>query len=169
LLTFAEFEQLPEPQGARLELRHGEPTPVPPPKWKHLMMERRLRSLLAAVAAGAGIVETEVGSRVSATEFRIADVAFICSERAERADPDGYFEGAPDLVIEVLSPSNTAMEMLEKEALCLENGAREFWLVDMDRRQVRVSMQDGHSITYKSGQQIPLMFGGSLPVDAIFS
>jgi Uma2 family endonuclease len=168
-MTFAEFEQLPEPHSARLELRHGEPTPVPPPKWKHLMMERRLRSLLAAAAAGTGIVETEVGFRVSTTEFRIADVAFIRSERAERADPNGYFEGAPDLVIEVLSPSNSAMEMLDKEALCLENGAREFWLVDLERRQVKVSMPDGHSITYKSTQEIPLLFGGSLSVDAIFS
>jgi len=168
-MTFAEFEQLPEPQGARLELRHGEPTPVPPPKWKHLMMERRLRSLLAAAAAGTGIVEAEVGFRVSNTEFRIADVAFIRSERAERVDPNGYFEGAPDLVIEVLSPSNTAMEMLDKEALCLENGAREFWVVDLERRQVRVSNPDGHSITYKSTQEIPLLFGGSLSVDAIFS
>jgi len=69
----------------------------------------------------------------------------------------------------VLSPSNTAMEMLDKEALCLENGAREFWVVDLERRQVRVSNPDGHSITYKSTQEIPLLFGGSLSVDAIFS
>jgi Uma2 family endonuclease len=133
------------------------------------MMERRLRSLLAAVAGSQGIVETAVAFRVAGTEFRIADVAFIRAERADRADPNGDFEGAPDIVIEIVSRSNTAMEMLEKEALCLENGAFEFWLVDLDRRQVRVSMPDGHSTTYKLAQQIPLFLGGSLAVDAIFS
>lgn len=42
-------------------------------------------------------------------------------------DPDDYLRGAPDLIIEVLSPSNTATEICDKEKLCLENGAREFW------------------------------------------
>jgi Uma2 family endonuclease len=168
-MTFAEFEQLPDPPDARLELRNGEPTRVPPPKWKHLMMEERLRSLLATAAGTTGLVTTEAGFRVAPTEYRIADVVFIRNERAGATNPDGYFEGAPDLVIEVLSPSNTAAEMIEKEALCLEHGSREYWLVDLDRRQVRVSTPDGRSITYKSGQEIPLFFDGRLAVDAIFS
>ena len=78
-------------------------------------------------------------------------------------------EGAPDLVIEVLSPSNTAAEMLDKRNLCLETGSREFWVVDVDHRQVEVSIPDGHTITYKRGLEIPLFFGGRISVDAIFS
>lgn len=167
-MTFAEFEQLPEPQGYRLELQNGEPTPVPPPKWKHLMMERRLRSLLGLAAGSDGMIETEVGFRMGEHEYRTADVAFVSGGRADVTDPDGYLQGAPELVIEILSPSNTASEMLEKETLCLENGAREFWIVDMDRRLVKVSTPDGHTITYKSTQQIPLLFGGTLAVDEIF-
>ncbi len=76
--------------------------------------------------------------------------------------------GAPDLVIEVLSPSNTASEMLDKEQICLDNGAREFWVVDPIRRQVKVSGSDGRAATYKAGQSIPLLFGGTLLVDLIF-
>ena len=76
-------------------------------------------------------------------------------------------EEAPDIVIEVLSPSNTASEMLDKEQICLENGAREFWVVDPVRRQVKVSGADAHAATYKTGQSIPLFFGGTLPVDSI--
>jgi hypothetical protein len=45
----------------------------------------------------------------------------------------------------------------------------EFWIIDIDRRQVKVSTPDGHAITYKSGQEIQLLFGGRLAVDAIFS
>ncbi len=58
--------------------------------------------------------------------------------------------------------------MIDKERLCLENGAREFWVVDIDHRLVRVSTPDGLTVTYKDGQEIPLLFGGKLAVDAIF-
>ena len=58
--------------------------------------------------------------------------------------------------------------MLEKEQLCLDNGCQEFWVIDPKRRIVRVSTPDGHSKTYQTGQQIPLLFGGELAVAAIF-
>ena len=87
----------------------------------------------------------------------------------EVTDANDYLIGAPEIVVEVLSPSNTATEMLDKRNICLENGSREFWIVDTDHRQVEVSTPDGHTITYKSGQEIPLFFGGRLAVDAIFT
>lgn len=94
---------------------------------------------------------------------------FVPQERWQKIDLNGYFEGAPELVAEILSPSNTKKEILDKSKLCLENGAREFWVVDIDRRQVEVSTPDGRTITYPSGQQIPLFFAtGGLAVDAIF-
>ncbi len=77
--------------------------------------------------------------------------------------------GAPELVVEVLSPSNSASEIFEKEELCLENGCQEFWVVDPKRHVVKVSTPDGASKTYQTGQKIPLMFGGALEVDAIFA
>ena len=90
--------------------------------------------------------------------------------RWEGVDPDGYPQGAPELVIEVLSPSNTVEEILEKEELCVEKGCREFWVLDA-RRQVKVSTPDGVTRTYHEGREIPLaLFGGaSLTVDAIFA
>jgi len=102
-------------------------------------------------------------------EFRIADVAFAPVERWAKARTDKYFQGVPDLVVEVLSPSNTAGEKIDKETLCLENGCREFWLVDPDRKQVRVSTPDGRTVTYEFGQHILLFWGGSIVVDQIFS
>jgi Uma2 family endonuclease len=74
------------------------------------------------------------------------------------------------LVAEVLSASNTAAEMSERRKVCLENGGREFWIVDPKTRQVEVSTPEGHPITYKSGEQIPLRFapGKTIAVDAIF-
>jgi Uma2 family endonuclease len=165
LMTFAEFEQLPDSRDARYELRHGEVVKVPPPKLKHSMVQEVLRDLLKQAAGGAGSVHVELGFRALPDgEFRFADVAYSSKERWAHQDPESYFRGAPDL-----SPSNTFAEMLDKKILCLANGAREFWLVDIGHRQVDVSTPDGHTITYKTGQEIPLFFGTGIPVDAIFS
>ena len=169
-MTFAEFEQLPDPQFGRYELRRGEPVIVAPPKLKHSIVQRRLRRLLEAAAGETGIVDRVFGFKpLPDGEFRIADVVFISQVRWRRIDLDGYFEGAPELVAEILSPSNTKTEILDKKKLCLENGAQEFWVVDIDHRKVDVSTPDGRTVTYKAGQQIPLFFvlGAHLNVDAI--
>lgn len=171
LMTFAEFEQLPNPpEGFRLELRHGELFQLPPPKFPHSRVQWQLRRLLERAAGDAAIVTTEFGFRPTPeNDYLIADVVFASTERWKSTDPQGYFSGAPEMVVEVLSPSNTATEMLDKRNICLDNGSREFWIVDTDHRQVEVSTPDGHTITYKSGQEIPLFFGGRLAVDSIFT
>jgi Uma2 family endonuclease len=171
LMTFAEFEQLPNPsEGFRLELRHGELFQLPPAKWNHFLLQDRLRALLQNAAAETGKAATEFGFRpTQENEYLIADVAVASIERWKSADPKGYFSGAPEIVIEVLSPSNTATEMLDKEKLCLENGCQEFWIVDPTLQLVKVSTPDGRAITYSAGQEIPLFFGGRLAVDSIFA
>jgi Uma2 family endonuclease len=172
LMTFAEFERLPVPEGWRLELRHGELFKVPPPKFIHFRIQQILRDLLDKAAAGSGRVYTEVGFRPAPEgEFRIADIAYAPHHRWTEAARHDYFLGAPEIVVEVLSPSNSAAEMIERERLCLENGCREFWLVDPDLQHVRISTPDGRAVTYGSGQEIPLplLSGGSLAVNAIFA
>lgn len=172
LITFAEFEQLPEfANGNFYELRHGELAQVAPPKLRHTLIQRKIMHLLEQAAGTAGSACTELGFRaVPEHEYRTADVAYASKDRWAQQDPDGYFQGAPDLVIEVLSPSNTASEMLDKKILCLENGSREFWQVDVTRKQVEVSSAEGRSHVFKSGQAIPLYFapGQSLSVDDLF-
>lgn len=169
-MTFAEFEQLPTPQDGRLELRHGELVKVPPAKLKHAIAQEKLRKLLERAAAGAGSVYVKLGFRILPDrEYRIADVVCATNDRWAQQDPEGYFTGAPDLVIEILSRSNTAAEMRDKKKLCLENGSMEFWIVDLNLREIEVSTRDGRFVTYKSGQEIPLFFDGHVAVDAIFA
>ena len=69
-----------------------------------------------------------------------------------------YFDGSPELVVEVLSPSNTPAKVADTRAICLDNGCREFWVVDVVHRRIAFR-RDGHTITSESGQEIPLMFG----------
>ena len=172
LMTVEEYSQLPEERGFRYELHHGELVQVPPPKTRHFKTQRCLRVLLQVPAGNAGVVDIEIAFRpLPEYEVWVADVAFVSKERWEQIDPDGYLQGAPELVIEVLSPSNTSEEMLDRENTCFEGGCREFWMVDEKRRQVKVSTPDGVTKTYRAGQEIPLTLfgGGSLKVDAIFT
>jgi len=172
LMTFAEFERIPNPPegGFPYELRHGELVKVAPPKFQHSRVQWQLRRLLESAAGSAGVVTIEIGFRaLPEYEYRIADVAFISQARWKGAKD--YLEGAPEIVVGVLSPSNTMTEMLDREKLCLENGCQEFWVVDIERRQVKISTPDGRTITYRAGQEIPLplLNGGGISVDAIFS
>lgn len=172
-MTVEEFRSLPEDSGPVYhELRHGEIVPVTRPKYKHYTIQRRIRQLLEQFAPPDGVVDTEFAFRaLDEYELRVADVAYLCAQRVRSINPEDNPRGAPDIVIEVLSPSNTASEMLDKEKLCLENGASEFWVVDAERRQVKISTPGGHTIAYQSGQEIPLrLFGdASIAVDQIFS
>jgi Uma2 family endonuclease len=170
LTTFEEVARLPEPEGlSYYELHHGELVQLTRPALNHMFVQKRLQTLLDSASA-AGLAFVEVGLRMlNEYEYRIADVAWSPREHWARMDPAGQFMGVPELVIEVLSPSNTASEMLDKKQLCLENGAIEFWVVDLPRRQVEVSTREGRVHMYRSGQQIPLFFGGSIAVDPIFA
>jgi Uma2 family endonuclease len=168
MMTVAEFDQLPESPSCSYELRHGELFQVTRPVLKHVFVQKRLMELLDS-AGGSGSALMEVGFRpLPEHELRVADVAYTSLQRWSEQDPAGHFQGVPDIVIEVLSPSNTAAEMLDKEQVCLENGGHEFWVVDIDRRQVKVSTPDGRTVAYKSGHEIPLLIGGTLVVDEIF-
>jgi Uma2 family endonuclease len=123
--------------------------------------------LLGVPAAGRGRAFMELGFSVPDHDYRVADLAYVTEKRWTMAGD--YLFGAPELVIEVLSESNTVAEMLDKEKLCLENGSHEFWVVDLDRKQVKVSTPNGHTLTYKAGQEIPLFFapGDAIAVSAI--
>jgi Uma2 family endonuclease len=87
----------------------------------------------------------------------------------DATDPDDNLHGTPELVVEVLSPSNTASEMLDRETMCLENGCQEFWVADPKRESVRITTARGEVKTYRSGDSIPLrLFGGEWKVSEIF-
>jgi Uma2 family endonuclease len=170
LMTFEEIARLPEPGGlSYYELHNGELVQLTRPALNHMFVQKRLQTLLDAASA-AGYAFVEVGLRMLPEfEYRIADVAWSPRDHWAQMDPAGQFMGVPELVIEVLSPSNTAGQLLDREQLCLDNGAREFWVVNMERRQVKVTSREGRAAIYKAGQQIPLFFGGSIAVDAIFA
>jgi len=82
--------------------------------------------------------------------------------------------GAPDLVIEILSPSNTAAEMERKFLLYREAGVREYWIVDSKNNTLKVHcFQNGDILTntYKSADIVPVSVlpGLSIALERVFA
>jgi Uma2 family endonuclease len=170
-MTVEQFWELPDTEPFHYELRHGELFKVSRPKFKHTRVQVRLHELLQRVLPKTFLVIMEFPFRaLPEYEFRFAEIAVVSRERFDETDPEDAFRGAPDLVIEVLSPSNSAAEMNDREKLCLENGSLQFWVVDGNLHQVKVSTPDGITTTFRSGQEIPLAAfgGGAIKVDDIF-
>jgi Uma2 family endonuclease len=170
-MTVEEFRELPEDSGPVYhELRHGAVVAVVRPKLKHALIQRSLRVLLSGFAEPGSYVDTEVAYRpLPEHELWVADVAYVSAERFREADPNDNIRGAPELVVEVLSPSNTVAEIFEKERVCLSNGAREFWVVDPDRGQIKVTTPDGRTVTWQGDAEIAVPFGsrGKIKVSEI--
>ena len=172
LITVERYDALPDPPGGRYELRHGVPVKVSFATLEHWEIQQRLTDLLKALAGGRGRVGPEFAFRpLPEYELWGADVAFVLQARYDATAPGDYLHGAPELVIEVLSPSNTVSETSEREAMCLENGCLEFWVVDPRRKTVKVSTPDRKTTTYVEHDTISLSVPatGQLLVSRIFS
>ena len=170
LITVAQFRQLPEGGELIYELHYGEVVSMTRPRARHLELQHRLMMQLAPKLKG-HVVRIEYPFRPLAEfELRAADVAAVSRERWEAIDPEDNLRGAPELVIEVKSPSNSKRQLQELVALCLANGSIECWVVDMDRKSVSVVRREGAAVVYNPGDSIPLTAfgGGELAVGEIF-
>ena len=171
LITVEQYREMPQREDVVQELRWGQVVTLTRPKMKHTRLQYRLVELLRPKAADKGIVMSEVPFRaLPEYELRGADVAFVSQARWLEAEDDDNLRGSPELVIEVLSPSNTKTEMREKAALYLATGAHEFWVVNPRQKNVTVMRREGGALSYEIGQQIPLaLFDGEIHVSDIFA
>jgi Uma2 family endonuclease len=119
-----------------------------PPGYRHGYVAARL---LVAIANHA--IDHRLGMALAAeTGFtlfrnpdtvRAPDVAFIRTARLPDSATRGYPEFAPDLAVEVLSPSDRAGRVLSKVGDWIDAGSRLVWVVDPERRHARVYRADG--------------------------
>jgi len=101
---------------------------------------------------------------VAEFDLGVADVAVISQSRSRAIDPEDNLRGAPELVIEVKSPSNTRRQLRELASLCLANGSLEFWVVDLEHIALTVNSpgwlhfpSDGRA-KHISGRNLELVF-----------
>jgi Uma2 family endonuclease len=99
------------------------------------------------------------------------DLAVICDEK--KRGPEGC-RGAPDLVVEILSPSNTVIEMERKFDLYRVAGVREYWVVAPEEKVVHVHrFQEGgmHTLAYEAADTAlsDVLPGHDMPQKPVFA
>ncbi|SFG30256.1 Endonuclease, Uma2 family (restriction endonuclease fold) [Desulfotomaculum arcticum] len=122
------------------ELIGGELILVPSPKTGHQRISGRLYKILANF-----IDKNDLGELLyaptdvvlSETEKPQPDILFISASRLDIIAEDNI-KGAPDLVIEILSPSTTSRDRVGKSKMYYTHGVKEFWIVDPDAKVIEV-------------------------------
>ena len=130
-----------------LELVKGELHPVSPVARPHGKFSARLAGLLSLFVDDRGLgevhVETGFVLQRNPDTVRAPDVAYVSAERLVGQSEDGFLEGAPDLAVEFVSPSETAHEVQAKVELYLAAGARLVSLFYVHQQSVMVHRPDG--------------------------
>ena len=113
----------------------------------HGMLCMRIGSMLLHFVAArklGKVYDSSTGFRLAEDLLLSPDVSFASNERLKkiRVAPDKFLAGAPDLVVEVLSPSDRMRQLNRKLDHYFEHGARLAWLVDWRKQQVHIYTAD---------------------------
>ena len=124
-----------------------------PVGWPHGSVVLRIGAKLLAWAEQrpGGYVGTETGCLVARNPdiLYAPDVLYISAERiAVAGPPRSYWQGAPDLAAEVVSPGDGAIAVREKVRHYLEAGARVVWVVYPPSHEVIAYLPDGSATLY---------------------
>jgi Uma2 family endonuclease len=175
-MTAEELLRLPD-DGKRYELVEGELKEMAPAGGRHGSVAATLAILLGQHARERrlGVVlAAETGFRIyrNPETVRAPDVSFVARERIPPGGPpDGYWDLAPDLAAEVVSPNDTAAELQSKVQMWLDAGTRLVWVLYPNTRSVVVyeSSKEIHALTpgetLRGGNVVP---GFEHPVADIF-
>ncbi|HXU21183.1 MAG TPA: Uma2 family endonuclease [Verrucomicrobiae bacterium] len=164
-LTGSQFDALPYEDGRRWELLDGELIPVssPTPE-RQLILQRILLALMIHLRAnpGQGLALTDVEFALDENYRVRPDVLVLLHDRAHSLDMKKIpVPGAPDLAIEIISPSERSSDTQEKLQAYLRYGTREVWQVYPKSRSV-VVYRGGESSTLADGElSTPLLEGFS--------
>ena len=110
--------------------RYGRIVMSPPPALPHSFYQSKILQLLARLLPnGQALAECPL---VTADGVKGIDIAWLAPGRTELAQGELVLMRAPEICVEVLSPSNSTPEMAEKRALYFEAGALEVWLCGLD-------------------------------------
>lgn len=140
--TDAEFMALNR-DGHRYELVNGELIDMGNSGAKHgylaIILSAALFNCVSTQKLGA-MFDSSTAFKMKSGNKRSPDISFMAKERLQGLEdlPDGFLEGAPDLAVEILSPSNTVEEIHNKIVEYFENGSRLVWVIHPKEQYVLV-------------------------------
>jgi len=137
--TYRDYKSLPESETRRYELMEGELIMVPSPNEYHQRVSGRLEFILRAFVEGKNLgrvyyapLDVHLGEDVVQP-----DILFISRERFSIITEE-EIQGAPDLVIEILSPATAERDQTYKKTLYARHGVKEYWIVDPEEKTITV-------------------------------
>lgn len=148
------YDDLPETadERKRYEIISGRMvvTPVPVPVHQQVCTRLGVWSYNFVERNRLGVLYTSAPDvRLSPHDVVVPDLVFVSNERRDIVGPN-LIDGAPDLIVEVLSPSTRTRDRREKAALYARSGVREYWLVDPRARAVTVrALESGEETTVR--------------------
>jgi len=177
--TYADYKDWDLKEGDRYELIRGEAFAMSSPNTRHQVVSREICGQLYNYLRGkpcqmfAAPFDVRLFYEEDESDDTVVqpDIMVVCDK--SKIGDEGI-RGAPDLVIEILSPSNTAIEMEEKRCLYRDAGVREYWMVDPKNNRVTVySFRDDGILTetYESADTAPVgIFPGfGIALDQVFA
>ncbi|HEV2379883.1 MAG TPA: Uma2 family endonuclease [Terriglobia bacterium] len=174
LLTIKDFVRLPESVGGqdvRYELVEGELITMAPAMLPHNLVRDNFVIVLKPFVRShdLGTVVAEQPFHLFGDTIRVPDVAFVRSGREVAADRP--IEGAPDLAVEVISPSNTPREIAQRISDYFAAGCQRVWVAYFQEREVYIHGLAG--VTRRRGDDVledaDLLPGFSAKVSELFA
>jgi len=138
IYTYADYEKLPE--GAPYQLIEGELVMSPAPIPSHQITLQNISDTLGPFVRKnklGKVIVSPIDVYLSDTDTFQPDIIFLSNERLSRIG-EKRIEGAPDLVIEILSPSTGYYDLTHKKRMYEVSGVLEFWSVDYSERAIEV-------------------------------
>lgn len=176
--TAADLELFPD-NGNRYEIVDGELLVTRAPDWRHQKASTRISTALDTWSLSTGLGEAVQAPGVIFTDADnvIPDVVWVSRERlAVLLDEAGHLTGAPELVVEVLSPGNEN-ERRDRELklkLYSERGVQDYWIIDWQKQQVEVYRREQallrlvNTLFPSDLLTSPLLPGFSYPISQLF-
>lgn len=141
--TIHDIAALPQNEGVHHEIIDGELYVIRSPHHKHQQVAGRIFAVLDSWSLDSGLGEPSImpGVIFSDANNVIPDVIWVSHDRAAQIqDEAGHFHGAPELMVEVLSPGklNEERDRSAKLKLYSVQGVQEYWIVDRIAQRVEV-------------------------------
>jgi Uma2 family endonuclease len=173
--NYHDYLQLPEDK--RYEILDGELHVVPAPSTKHQRVSLNLEVALhqyAKIKTSGEVYHAPCDVLLSEENVVQPDILFVRKERLGIIG-EGNIRGAPDLVIEILSPSTRTKDLEIKRKIYHGFGVKEYWIVDLDdaTAEVLICSESGYvsAGVYGKSQRLssPLLPELNLPLDEVFA
>lgn len=138
-LSWRQFRDLPE-EYTHADLVDGALFVGVPTRPRQRVVSRLVTALTVwtGVGEGRGEVTLEAAVQIAADRGYMPDIAWWCEDKCSAPDQPATFQGPPDLVVEVLSPSTRRLDIVRKREDYPRIGVAELWLIDPDEPSAHV-------------------------------